>query len=478
MSGKSNLKIRVEPCTILTNVHIIGARIIDSLTLKKSISLQIGKQINVDSLKYDLKRIRNIYNDHGNTLMEITDIKINREKGVLSIYIDEGLIKSIEIFGNDRTRDYVIRREFRNVENNVFDWRSIHRGVKDVYSSGLFDRVGINVVKKDNQYILNVKVKEKSPFRMSLGGKVGNDRRAQFYLALTDQNFLGNGIKTTLIGRFGTFDDFYGLNLRNDRIFETYMTINALGYISNEVNPYFIDGQTIGQYSIRRFGLKLQLGFQLFRLGQIIGEFRTENIENKKYSGDFDNEKKTELHTLSFKSVTDGRNKRAFPTNGAYFYWMFESGSESLLNSQIGYTKALIHLERYLSFKSVHTWHIRAHLGIGDKTLPFSETFKMGGLDNFYGYWENELFGKQMMLLSLAYRLKIPLGIFKETYLSMRYDLGGIWQEPTLLVAATDLEAAFGACIGFNTFLGPLKLAFGRTLSGKEIGYLSFGFNF
>ncbi len=476
--GKANIKISSEFCAVLKNINLIGVHTVDLQILKNNISLQIGARINVDSLKSDLKRIRNIYYEHNNTLMQFTDIQIDSERGILSIYIDEGLIEKIEISGNERTKKYVIQREFRAVENRVFDWKVVNRGVQNVYSSGLFERVGINVVKKNNKYILRVNVKEKSHYRMKIGGKIDNDRKSQLYLALTDQNFLGNGIKTTLIGRFGTLDDFYGISIRNDRIFKTYLTINALGYYSAEINPFFMDGQTIGQYSEKRTGIKLQLGFQLFRLGQIIGEFRVENVEDKAYSGDFNKKRILDLHTISFKSITDGRNKRAFPTNGAYFYWLFESGSDILLNSQEGYTKAMIHLERYLSFKSIHTWHGRAHLGIGDKTLPFSENFRMGGIDNFYGYWKNELYGKQMLLLSMEYRLKIPLGIFKETYLSMRYDLGGIWQEPTLLLTTADMEAAFGACIGFNTFLGPLKFAFGRTLAGKEIGYLSFGFNF
>ncbi len=476
--GRVNLKINAVSCSVLQKIDIIDAAKNNAQKIAKLFTLQINRKINVDSLKTDLEKIRKAYYKEGNTLMEIKDISIDSLKGVLTINIDEGIITNVVISGNKRTKDYVIMRDFNALKNKAFNWRMINESMKNVYSSGLFERVGVGVQKNPMGYTLKVKVKEKSSVRMNIGGKVDNDRRAQLYLAFTDQNFLGNGIKTTLIGRFGTYDNFYALNLRNDRIFDTYLTVNGLAYFNTEINPFYLDNEEVGQYYEKRFGLKIQVGFQLFHLGQIIGQFRIENVEDIVYDGIFDKGQNIELHTISFKSVSDGRNKRAFPTDGGYFYWMFESGSNILLNSDRGYTKALVHLERYFTLNRVHTWHLRAHIGIGDKTLPFSENFRMGGLDDFYGYWQNELFGKQQLLLSSEYRLRIPIGIFDETYISMRYDVGGVWREPTLLISTDDMEAAMGVCIGFNTFLGPLKFAYGRTFSGKELGYLSFGLNF
>jgi outer membrane translocation and assembly module TamA len=60
----------------------------------------------------------------------------------------------------------------------------------------------------------------------------------------------------------------------------------------------------------------------------------------------------------------------------------------------------------------------------------------------------------------------------------MRYDVGAVWQDPTLLLTLSDMQGALGVCIGFNTFLGPLRFAYGRTFAGKEAAYLSFGFDF
>ena len=68
--------------------------------------------------------------------------------------------------------------------------------------------------------------------------------------------------------------------------------------------------------------------------------------------------------------------------------------------------------------------------------------------------------------------------VFSDTYISMRYDVGGIWQEPTLLLTLHDMQGSLGVCVGFDTILGPLKFAYGRTFAGKEVGYISFGFNY
>ena len=123
-------------------------------------------------------------------------------------------------------------------------------------------------------------------------------------------------------------------------------------------------------------------------------------------------------------------------------------------------------------------------VGLGDRTLPFSENFRLGGLHDFYGLHENEYFGKQLFTSSVEYRYKLPLNIseenflIKDSYLSLRYDFGGIWDNPELLFSSDDFFSAIGASIAFDTLFGPLYFAYGRTTRGTSVAYVSLGFNY
>lgn len=469
---------KLDRFSIIKDIDITGNKQFSGTDLNAVIFTGQGGRLNSNTLRADLDRIMRLYRKGGFALMRIKQIDWNNAAGILQIKIDEGRIGNILIDGNEKTKDYVILREFSAQKGKVFNWIAVHKAIQNVYSTQLYERVNVDIVEEEGENNLIIKVKEKSSLVMHLGGKFDLERKAQAYFEFGDESFLGTAIKTSFISRIGARDKHFGLKIRDDRIFTTHFTFALHGYYNWEVNPIYVERNLTGEYQEERRGIRFQAGWQMQRLGQLIAELRMENVKDKRFSGYFDLSQNVELRTFAIHSITDKRDRIDFPTKGIYNYWLWESGNKLILDSQEPYTKVLINLEGFYTLNNVHTLHLRLLAGVGDKTLPFSENFRMGGLHSFYGLHENEYFGKQLFITNIEYRLKLPIKKIGGSYFSMRYDFAGVWDDPVLIFTSDDFFSALGGCLAFDTMLGPLYFAWGRITRGDSAGYISWGFNF
>ena len=468
----------------IQNIFIIGNNVINGAQIRDSLSVQQNQKLNYLELQNDIKNIINLYRQNGYSLASVTKVEWDDQEGTLNIFIDEGIIREIEVEGNESTKRYVIDREFKYQKNNVFNWKPIEQSIQNVYATNLFERVNVDVVKTDSSTNLLVKVHEKSPIVARLGGKYDSDRRMQAYLELSHENIWGSGMQADFLARLGMRDGYVGLGINEDRIFLSNYNFGFRVYHNWQINPVGNPGDPKGRYREERNGFRVQLGRQVRRLGQLIAEFRQENIEDKTYDGEFEINQSNEIRTIRLQASSDKRDRRDFPTTGIYNYWAWESGNRLVLETGETYTKALINLEGYYTFESYHTWHLKLFVGIGDLTLPFSENFRLGGLHSFFGLAENEYYGRQLFATSAEYRYRLPFKmgnnnlLIDATYFLIRYDFAGIWNEPEYLFTSDDFFSSLGGAIAFDTFLGPLYLGYGRTTRGTDAAYISIGLDF
>jgi NTE family protein len=462
----------------LKDIQILGnTKFVDSLIISK-ISHPFEQPLNFIIIKEDLIAIENLYKSNGYALIQFNRIDFNDSTGILTIEIDEGIVGKIEIEGNEHTNKFVILREFPLKEKQVFTTHLVKSGIENIYNTQLFEKVSVNPIPTNNQHTILIKVEEKKFTILRLGGKVGSERGAQGYLELGNENVLGMGNKLSLLGRFGVRDNTVSLNFRTDRIFKSFITIGFNTYWDFKINPYIRANKKIGEYKEERFGGKVIFGQQLQKLGQMSIELRLENVKDKLNSGSFANQQNSELRTITIRSLTDRRDKIAFTNEGIYNNWYWESGNESFLKGQEKFTKVYVNLEAFYTYWIKHTFHIRGVIGIADKTLPFSEYFRIGGLGSFMGLHNFEYFGKQVIFANLEYRYKIPKKIIWDTYLGFRYDIGGIWETPDLVLKSEDFFNGMGAWIGWDTILGPLIFGYGNASLREGIFYASLGYNF
>ncbi|MGO1161416.1 outer membrane protein assembly factor BamA [Brucella pseudogrignonensis] len=127
----------------------------------------------------------------------------NFENNTISVVysVDQGpraYVERIEIRGNDKTRDYVIRREFDMNEGDAFNQVMVQRAKRRLEALDFFQTVNVSTAPgaEPDQVVLIVDVVEKSTGEFSIGGGYttgGDSPGAQVEAAITERNFLGRG---------------------------------------------------------------------------------------------------------------------------------------------------------------------------------------------------------------------------------------------------------------------------------------------
>jgi NTE family protein len=96
--------------------------------------------------------------------------------------------------------------------------------------------------------------------------------------------------------------------------------------------------------------------------------------------------------------------------------------------------------------------------------MPLSQQFSLGGQESFMGLREDDSRGRQLLLLNLGVRYRLPFTLLFDTYAGVRYDLGTISAVPQEIKSST-LRHGLGASLGFDTPVGPAVLALGRSFT-------------
>lgn len=131
--------------------------------------------------------------------------------------IDEGArvyIEDIVIIGNDRTRDYVIRREFDVSEGDAFNQVLIQKTKRRLEALNYFERVSINTRpgSSPDRVIIVVRLTEKSTGEFSIGGGYSSADGAIAEISFSEKNFLGRGQYIRLKFGAGADDQNYGFS--------------------------------------------------------------------------------------------------------------------------------------------------------------------------------------------------------------------------------------------------------------------------
>lgn len=116
----------------------------------------------------------------------------------LTYFVDEGVrayVERIDISGNTRTRDYVIRREFDFAEGDAFNRVLVDRAQRRLEALGFFERVRITTSQgsASDRIVLNVQVVEQSTGDFSFGVGYSTTSGVTLELSVTERNFLGRG---------------------------------------------------------------------------------------------------------------------------------------------------------------------------------------------------------------------------------------------------------------------------------------------
>lgn len=462
----------------LRSIEIIGNTVIPDGEILGVISSPLDSVINIPRGRGDIAAVHELYRQGGYSLAHL-ERRYFDPQGKLSLIINEGLIDLVLLEGNEVTKPGIVLREFPLKPEQVFNINRADRGVANVYGTGLFDQVYLTVTPSGRKAVIGLKLKEKKYHLLRLGARYCSERRGKGSLEYLNDNLWGYGGKLSFRLYFGEQERAYRASLRADRIFRTYFTYNLIYHlIQDKFYHYTNQHHRERVYWIDRQGILLLLGQQLKRLGTVSAQIKLERVSDNRPG----EEEEFDLRNVLFSSVIDNLDRYPFPRWGNSYQLTYEFASKAL-DSEASYFKLHTHLETYLSPHRLHTFRLVFFGGISDLTTPFSEKFRLGGQDSFYGLNFGELWGRQVFGGSIEYRQEFLSKLFTEAYFSLRYDVGGIWDQADIQISTQDFRHGLGTRLSLGSPLGPIHVSYGRLFGGKsweenDIVYFSAGYKF
>jgi NTE family protein len=467
----SELSIVGEKNPTINNIDVIGISLIHSNKISEIFSSLKDESYSGKKVFNKLIELIKLYRNEEYSLAEIQSVEFNTEENRLKVFVDEGIISRIDVAGNNKTNNSVITREFNFKEGDLFKISDVKNGLTNLRSTKLFDNIDMVVKEEAGQNILTIKVDEKPSSLLRISFRTDNEYRAQLGLDLRDENIFGTGSELGLILFGGIENRAYILEQKANRIFNTYFTykINAY-YTFNDVNMYEeVETGSINRFSrevsgIYRqifYGLSFGIGTQVGRFGNLIfdGKYQFDEIKNRENIPA--DEYKTKIVSLKISSTVDTQDKYPFTESGVYFSGFYETAL-TILGGETGFSNLGFQYKNYFSLSNSMVVSPKISFGFADQTLPLSEQYSLGGQESFFGMRENEFRGRQILLASMMYRYKLPIKIFFDTYVKLRYDIGRAWEEQQQ-IRFKDLRHGIGGAIAFDTPIGPAEFAVGRS---------------
>jgi len=445
-----------------------------------------------EKLTVDIAKIRTLYFDRGYIFANVdestsldqrtgeVEVKINIREGGLAF------INHVNIQGNTRTRDIVIRRELRLNPGDRFDGGKLRRSRERLNNLGYFEDVGFDIEDTDVQdkKDLVVQVKEAKTGSFSFGGGFSTVDQVVGFIEVEQRNFdfanwptfTGGGQRLKLRAETGSTRSNLLLSFTEPWIFDHPVSGGFDAFRTERAKErdvgYAYDEEKVGG------GIHFGKQFSEYLSGGVSYKFERVTIENldTDVSADLAAEAGTNsVSALGFTATRDSTDSRFSPREGLAI-----SGGVDVAGGFISGDKDFYRLQARgnyyipLKFKSVLELRTRAGFidAYGDSSkVPIFERFFAGGARTIRGYDERKvgpldsstndpIGGEGLFTANIEYT--IPIIDFVK--LAAFFDTGNVWANVEDF-GSGDFKSGTGLGLRVKTPIGPVNLDYGYPLS-------------
>ncbi|MDH3215789.1 MAG: outer membrane protein assembly factor BamA [Candidatus Krumholzibacteria bacterium] len=191
-------------------------------------------------------------------------------------------IHEINIAGNTKTSEEVIRRELTVNPGDVFRTTNLRRSLREVFNLGFFNGpADVGTTPRDNGDIdITLTVEEKQTGQFRLGAGFSQLNRISGFIGLAETNFLGKGLQVGVDWEFSSFRQTVDLRFTEPWLFgtPTQLSVNVFNRVQDQVRQQFYDD--------RRLGASLRIGrpFPWFDYTSVFWRYSWESIELSDFS--------------------------------------------------------------------------------------------------------------------------------------------------------------------------------------------------
>jgi outer membrane protein insertion porin family len=426
--------------------------------------------------------------------------EVNREtkEVALTIMTDPGkrvYVRRINIAGNTKTRDEVIRREFRQFEDSWYDGEKIKLSRDRVDRLGYFKEVTVNtpeVVGSTDQVDMNMRVEEKPTGNIMLGAGFSQADKLSLSGSISQENAFGSG-------------NTVGIEVNTS---SRYRTIAV-----SQTNPYFTDDgvsrtfelftrtlrpsvYATGDYRVRTMGGTVNFGVPFSELDRVYFGI---GAENTNVTTDSTSPNLYQQYVKDYGGSTTGvgsAKTMAFPLTVA---WQRDSRDSALVPTRGRYQRANLELSTFGTLKYYRATYQHQYFvpmfsnavtlalngeanygrGMGGKPYPIFKNYYAGGIGSVRGFeggslgskkdqYGDSMGGASRLIASAELQFAFPgSGQDRTLRWFTFFDAGNVFADGERM-KVNDLRYSVGLGISWISPIGPLKLSFGRPLNAKE----------
>ena len=461
-------------------VKISGDLLYPEEKLLGGVKLKPGDIFSRAVLRESILALTDLYADNGYAYANVAPLTTKDKKNLLinlNLEVEQGIqvyVERIEVQGNTKTRDKVIRREIPLLEGDLYSAKKVKEANRRIRNLGFFDEV--NVTKKrgseESQTVLDVEVAEKPTGTFSIGAGYSSVDKLMAQGSLSQDNFMGYGIRLSLSGSFGSTSNTYSLGISDPHFLDTDWTLGGEIYKSE---------REYDEYDEHRTGGSIRAGHPVTRNSKAYLTYRYEQQEILNIAATVDPndpwiyERQSTLSSITTEWIRNTTDFYQDPTRGGVTKLSLEyaglGGTEDFVKSKIDHRQFFP-----LFWGTVFSIHGETGyvVSTNDDEVPITEKFFLGGIRTLRGFKSREvgptdgngnyIGGEKMGYFNFEYLFPI----YKDLGLKgvLFYDTGNAWTNDEGYF--TDMRNSVGAEIRWQSPLGPLRFAWGHNLSPRD----------
>ena len=433
-----------------------GQELFTEEQLSSKMKFDEGDVYNREKYEESVGELYSMYQEEGHIHVRIFDNLTTRDSTVdLAFEISEGVpakINMINIEGNTKTKEKVIRRELFSAPGRTFRRSILMRSVRNVMVLNYFEKVEPDFKVLENGDVdLILRIAEKPTGQFNVGAGYSGQDKLVGTLGLGIPNFRGNGQNVSLNIEFGGRRNSFSIGFTEPWLLDTPTTFGVDVYNQNR---RWYEDFTEGRRGFGvRLGRRLSWPDDYFR---VYWRYRLEDVKyydfSSNYAGVEDDpfslrrygERWLRTSSMSITLVRDSRDLPQFATRGSVLSFQSEY-SGGIIGGDWRYNKHIFQVSKFQRVLWKFVLALKARYGVifapkGEEYVPYAEKFSPGGTDPdgfIRGYDDGRvtprtpsgayLRGRSLTVYNAE--LQFPL-VEQQVYGLLLADAGNSWTEP------------------------------------------------
>ncbi|MGB4467962.1 MAG: outer membrane protein assembly factor BamA [Azovibrio sp.] len=476
----------------ISSIKLAGDLVLPEDEIRRLVPLKPGQVFSRDELNSTTKKIADRLSDQGYAFANVNaspEMDKEKKQVAFTIFVDPGkrvYVRRVNVTGNTRTRDEVIRREMRQMEGGWYNSEKVTLSRQRVDKLGYFTDVTVEtppVPGTADQVDVNLNVVEKPTGNVMLGAGFSQSEKVMLSGSVSQNNIFGSGKHLALGLNTSRINRNLSLSFT-----DPYFTMDGISQgfdvYHRTVDPTSLD---VGQYKTASTGAGIRFGFPISEhesigVGLTFDYTKTEVFSDspQRYI-DFVNKfgESNLAFPLTMNWTSDGKDSYIFPTTGVYQRAALEV---ALPGGDLKYWKLNYQYQRFFALSKTFTLMINGDVGIGDgyggqDELPFYKNYYVGGINSVRGYasaslgpvdakYPDERLGGHRKLVGNAELLWGLPGYDKTLRLGWFFDMGQVFGKGQK-ISTEAIRASTGLSLAWISPVGPLKFSIAAPLNDK-----------